>query len=119
MPIYNLVEYSDNFCDTSGSLWDFKGDKIDNNANVINDDNAPSFKYKTNLIGNTINNETKIGVKIAVLLKYLSNCLRSLEEPLINCKIKLSLKWIENCVLTATTIVITIVIATTIVTVIK
>ena len=100
MPMYNLIEYSDNYSDTSGSLWDFKRDEIVNNADVTNDDNAPSFKYKANLIGNTENNGTKKGVKIAVPLKYLSNFWRSLEIPLINCKVELSLKWIENCVLT-------------------
>ena len=41
MPIYNLIEYSDNYSDTSGSLWGFKRDDITNNANVTNDDNAP------------------------------------------------------------------------------
>ena len=53
MPMYNLIEYSDNYSDTSGSLWQFKRDEIINNADVTNDDNAPSFKYKSNLIGNT------------------------------------------------------------------
>ena len=48
--MYNLIEYSDNYSDTSGSLWGFKRDEIDNNADVINDDNAPSFKYKASLI---------------------------------------------------------------------
>ena len=100
MPMYNLIEYSDNYSDTSGSLWDFKRDEIVNNADVTNDNNAPSFKYKASLIGNTETNGTKKGVKIAVPLKYLSNFWRSLEMPLINCKIELSLKWIENCVLT-------------------
>ena len=90
MPIYNLIEYSDNYSDTSGSLWDFKRDEIVNNADVTNDNNAPSFKYKANLIGNTENNGTKNGVKIAVPLKYLSNIWRSLEMPLINCKVKIS-----------------------------
>ena len=104
MPMYNLIEYSDNYSDTSGSLWDFKRDEIVNNADVTNDNNAPSFKYKANLIGNTENNGTKNGVKIAVPLKYLSNFWRSLEMPLINCKVELSLKWIENCVLTTTAI---------------
>ena len=51
----------------------FKRDEIDNNANVSNDDNAPSFKYKASNIGNTENNGTKNGVKIAVPLKYFSN----------------------------------------------
>ena len=102
--MYNLIEYSDNYSDTSGSLWDFKRDEIVNNADVTNDNNAPSFKYKANLIGNTENNGRKNGVKIAVPLKYLSNFWRSLEMPLINCKVELSLKWIENCVLTTTAI---------------
>ena len=66
---------------------------------MTNDNNA-SFKYKANLIGNTENNGTKNGVKIAVPLKYLCNFWRSLEMPLINCKVELSLKWIENCILT-------------------
>ena len=99
MPMYNLIEYSDNYSDTSGSLWDFKRDEIINNADVTNDDNAPSFKYKANLIGNTENNGRKNGVKIAVPLKHLSNFWRSLEIPLINCKADLSLKRTENCVL--------------------
>ena len=73
MPMYNLVEYSDNYLDTSGSLWNFKRDEITNNADVTNDNNAPSFKYISDLISNTQNNGTKNGVKIAVPLKYLSN----------------------------------------------
>ena len=59
MPMYNLIEYSDIYSDTSGSLRNFKRDKIINNADVTNDDNAPSFKYKANLIGNTNNNGIK------------------------------------------------------------
>ena len=43
-------------------------------------------------------------VKIPVPLKYLSNFWRSLEMPLINCKVELSLKWIENFVLTTAAI---------------
>ena len=60
---------------------------------MTNDDNAPSFKHKAGLIGNTENNGTKNGVKIAVPLKYLSDFWRSLEMPLINCKVELLLKW--------------------------
>ena len=100
MPMYNLIEYSDNYSDTSGSLWDFKRDEIINNADVTSDDNAHSFKNKANLNCNTENNKIKNGVKIAVPLKYLSNFWRSLEMLLISCKVELSLKWIENCVLT-------------------
>ena len=66
MPMYNLIEYSDNYSDTSGRLWDFKRDEIVNNADVANDDNAFSFKYRASIIGNTEKNGTKNGVKIAV-----------------------------------------------------
>ena len=44
MSMYNLIEYSDNYSDTSGSLWQFKRDETNNNADVTNDDNALSFK---------------------------------------------------------------------------
>ena len=46
---------------TSGSLWDFKRDEIVNNEN-LNNNNAPLFEYKANLIGNTETNGTKNGV---------------------------------------------------------
>ena len=45
MPMDSLIEYSDNYSDTSGSLWDFKRDEIVNNADVTNDDHVTSFKY--------------------------------------------------------------------------
>ena len=84
MPVYKLIEYSDTHSDTSGSLWGFKRDEIENNADISNDDNAPSFRYKASLIGDTENNRIKEDLKIAVPLKYLSNFWRSLEMPLIN-----------------------------------
>ena len=31
MPMYNLVEYSDNFAKTSGSLWQYYRDEANNN----------------------------------------------------------------------------------------
>ena len=85
LPTYNLIEYSDNYSDTSGSLWNFKRDEIEEDADLtIN--NASSFKYKANLIGDTVAdgaNRKKENVKIAVPLNYLSNFWRSLEMPLI------------------------------------
>ena len=51
----------------------FGRDEIANNADVSNDDNASSFKYKANIIGNTEDSGRKNRVKIAVPLKYLSN----------------------------------------------
>ena len=95
---YNLIEYSDNYSDTSGILWNFKREEIEGDVDLTVH-NALLFEYKANLIGNTENNGTKNGVKIAIPLKYLSNILRYLEVPLNNCKIELSLKWHENCIL--------------------
>ena len=47
----------------------FKRYEIDNNADVTNDNNAPLFKYKANLIGNLSHAGTKNNVKIIVPLK--------------------------------------------------
>ena len=98
MPMYNLIEYSDNYSDTSGSLWQFKRDEIEGNVDLTVDanhipNNSSSYKYKSSL------NTNRNGVKIAAPLKYLSNFWRSLEIPLINCRAELSLTWNENCIL--------------------
>ena len=92
--MYNLIEYSDNYSDTSESFWGFKRDEVVNNTNVTNDDGAPSFKYKADLIAGTEANGTKNGVKVVVPLKCLKNFWRSLEMLLISCKVELSLRWI-------------------------
>ena len=92
--MYNLIEYSDNYSDTSGSLSQFKRDEIIKNINLTTN-NSLFFKYKSNRIGNTNadwDSRKKEGVKIAVPLKYLSNFWRSLEIPWINCKVELSLR---------------------------
>ena len=72
MPMYNLIEYSDNYSDTSGSLWQFKRDEIEENVDLNVDDNhipnnSSSFKYKSSFITN------RNGVKIVVPLENLSN----------------------------------------------
>ena len=95
MPMYNLIEYSNNYSDASGSLWQFERDELIGNINLTND-NSSSFKYKSDVIGNTDAdgaNRKKEGVKIVVPLKYLSNFWRSLKMLLINCKVELSLRW--------------------------
>ena len=80
MPMYNLIEYSDNYSDTSGRLWQLKRDEqpVNNNGGFINltTEDSSSFKYKSNRIGNLVAdgaNGKKEGVKIALPLKYLSN----------------------------------------------
>ena len=52
MPMYNLIEYSDNYSDTSGSLWQFKRDEIEGDVDLTADSSL-SFKYKSSFIGNT------------------------------------------------------------------
>ena len=49
--MYNLIEYSDNYSCTSGSLWNFKRDETDNNVDVTSN-NSSSFKYKASIIEN-------------------------------------------------------------------
>ena len=104
MPRYNLIEYSVNYSDTSGSLWQFKRGEVPANNSDLTIDNSQSFKYKAALLRKTANavNNTNSSVKdakIVVPLKYLSNFWRSLEMPLINCKVYLELNWIEDCIL--------------------
>ena len=95
MPMYNLIEYSDNYSKTSGSLWQYyKDDPYDNIAN------SESFKFKVKITGTTPNNDNTKDVKIIVPLKYLSNFWRTLEIPLINSKVELLLTWSKDCVIT-------------------
>ena len=53
MPIYNWIEYRDNYSDTSGSLWQFKRDEIPDNNADLTVDNSQSFKCKAALVGKT------------------------------------------------------------------
>ena len=72
----------------------------------MNIDNSKSSRYKAALeekTTNAINNTNSFikDAKIVVPLKYLSNFWRSLEMPLINCKVHLQLNWIEDCILSS------------------
>ena len=97
MPMYNLIGYSDNYGDSSGSLWQFKRDvslmNDTENANNVALEYSTSFKYKVSLLGKADdddgNDRSLKNAKIVVPLKYLSNFFRSLEMPLINYKIHL------------------------------
>ena len=53
MPMYNLIEYKENYSDTSGSLPQFKRDDFPNNNGDLTIDNSQSFKYKAALVGKT------------------------------------------------------------------
>ena len=88
MPLYNLIEYSDNYSKISGSLWQYYTDEpfINNNGVIVDVPDhldSASFKYKQEI---TRNNWAK-DAEIMLPLKYLSIFWRTLEMPLINCKI--------------------------------
>ena len=106
MPMYNLIEYSDNYAKTTGSLWQYCKDIPALNANgeithFTEGNPTDSFNFKVKITGRTENDGTKY-VEIMVPLKYLKNFWRILEMPLINCEVNLILTWSSTCVLIAT-----------------
>ena len=50
MLMYNLIEYSDNYPNTSGSVWQFKRDEVPVNDADLSVKNSQSFKYKAALV---------------------------------------------------------------------
>ena len=117
MPMYNLLEYSKNYRETIGSLYNYYRDELsddadDNNCDNIKVINSNTFKYKNKITGNTYNvnagtqgyDVNKNGmqeVELAIPLKYLGNFWRALNIPLISCEVSLELKWNKNCVITS------------------
>ena len=98
MPMYNLIEYSDNYSKTSGSLWHYYKDEPNDNLG-----DSKSFKSKVKITGSTPAGSNTKDVKIIVPLKYLSNFWRTLEMPLINCEFNLILTWSKDCAITNST----------------
>ena len=98
MPMYNLIEYSDNYAKTRGSLWQYFKDEP--NYNLAN---SESFKSKIKITGKTPNNDNEKYVEVMVPLKYLSNFWRTLEMPLINSEVNVILTWSSACVITNST----------------
>ena len=115
MPMYNLIEYSDNYSKTSGNLWQYckeipavndDGDIV--HCNGTNATDSFSFTTKTTVQTAANNNNGNIAgrvdVEIMVPLKYLSNFWRTREIPLINCEVELILEWSANCVIIYTNV---------------
>ena len=79
MPMYNLIEYSDNYSDTSGSLWQIKRDerriKHAGNSDNISTANSRSLKYKSIFFKplEVADNGVFKDMKIDVPIKYLSS----------------------------------------------
>ena len=85
MPMYNLIEYSDNYAKTSESLWRYCLDipPLDNNNRITFFTEAnltDSFNFKAKITGQTGDSGTK-DAETMVPLKYLSNFWRTLEMP--------------------------------------
>ena len=106
--MYNLIEYSDNYAKTSGSMWQYCKDihAVDNNNAIVNfteNNITDSFNFKVKMTGQTGDDGTK-NVEIIVPLKYLSNFWKTLQKPLINGEINLILTWSVNCVIVSTSV---------------
>ena len=94
----------------NGYAYDFS---VDYNAIAVTDvdihmylmkkDEFKSFKSKIKIRGNTPDDGNSKDVEIIVPLKYLTNFLRTLEIPLINCEVNLILTWSSTCVITNST----------------
>ena len=98
MPMYKLIEYSDNYAKTSGSLWQYYRDEPNDNLA-----DSEAFKIKIRITGKTPDDNNEKDVEIMVPIKYLSNFWRTLEMPLINCEVNLILTWSSACVITNST----------------
>ena len=82
--MYNLLEYSNNYRKTTGTLWNYYRDEPSNPLSS----NSGSFKYKTSIEGKTPeNNDSLTNVNVVIPLKYLSNFWKSLDIPLVNCEV--------------------------------
>ena len=106
MLMYNLLEYSKNYRETTDSLWNYYREEPSNPLSS----NSESSRYKISITGNNYNliagndgyDENKVGInetKFVIPLKHLSSFWRTLNIPLINSEIKLILTWPKNCFL--------------------
>ena len=75
LPMYDLIEYGDDYSKTSGSLWNYYRDEPCLNANyaiaglLADNNNSALFKFKTKIAGRIKDHGTKIN-KIRVPLNY-------------------------------------------------
>ena len=121
MPMHNLLEYSKNSRKTTGSLYNYYRDELNDDADLNDHPNnnvvsSNAFKYKSKLIDTMYNEDStnagaadddarvanpnydvnrsgKTTSDLVVPLKYLGNFWRALNIPLISCEVSLELKW--------------------------
>ena len=122
MLMYNLLEYSDNYSMTLGSLWNYYRDAISDDNDENDGSEGKSFNYKTKIIGKTevrppqpaqpLSNLDRsqplqspqaqvppLNTEVVIPLNYLSIFWRPLDLPLINYEIELGLSCSKNCLL--------------------
>ena len=112
MPMYNLVEFSDNYPKTFGNLWQYCKNipAVNDNGNIaeFNGANATdSFNFKAKITSQTGKNGRINNVGIIFPIKYFSDFYRTLEMPLIKLKlikVNLILTWSANCVIIYTNV---------------
>ena len=105
MLTYNLIEYSKNYSNISGSLWNYYRDEpnsgVEGNINY-SIKHLNSFDYKPSITGKLENNNVETeNVEYVVPLKYSRNIWRTLEIHLINREVFFTLAFSEDCVLTS------------------
>ena len=120
MELYNMSEYSDNYTDTTISLYQYKRPAPRDSNGVLNyltANNSSSLKYQSGLVQEQLTTPNSVtvpagadcnfdnvnriwkSIKIVIPLKYISNVFRNLELPLINTKIYAALNWTKYSIL--------------------
>ena len=98
MPVYNSIEYSDDYSKTFARLQQYCKDTpaVNDNGNIVefNGANATdSYNFKAKIKGQTDENGRINNVEIMVPLNYFW---RTFEMCLINCEVRLILTWSTN-----------------------
>ena len=99
IPMYNLIEYSDNYSKTCGSLWQYYKDDPKDNITQ-----SESFKSKIKIRGKTLaaGNTKEVEIEISGI-KIFSNFWRALKMSLISCEANLMLTWSRDWIITNST----------------
>lgn len=101
MLMCNLLECSDNFSKISGSLWNYRGEVNDDDANAILGDyrinnnktiRGRPLEYETRIIGNKQADNNILYTEFVFPLNCFNYFWRLFDFPLINCEIEFGFK---------------------------
>ena len=94
MPMYNSIEYGDNYTNKTGGLWYYYGDEpADDNIT-----NSEQFRFKSRLTNKT-NNAVNVNTEIAMVLKNFRMFWMTFDMAPITCEITLDQTWSANSVI--------------------